>query len=91
MLSCAGCRSTNAGASFTLHGTRIRVLSPEDTAVFKMLFFRGKDIVDIERLLALMQRRLDLTYVRHAPVEVVGEDDHRTRRWDDLVRQLVNP
>jgi len=26
-----------------LHGTRVRVLSPEDTAVFKLLFFRGKD------------------------------------------------
>ena len=66
------------------------MLSPEDTAVFKMLFYRGKDLVDVERLLGLMQRRLDLAYVRAALVEVVGEDDHRTRRWDELVSQLVS-
>ena len=73
-----------------LHGQRIRVLSPEDIAVFKMLFFRGKDLVDIERLLGLMQRRLDLTYVRDALVEVVGADDYRTRKWDELVAQLIS-
>lgn len=73
-----------------LHGQRIRVLAPEDIAVFKMLFFRGKDLVDVERLLGLMQRTLDLAYVRAALVEVVGADDYRTRKWDELVAQLVS-
>jgi hypothetical protein len=73
----------------TLHGVQLRVLSPEDTAVFKMLFFRGKDLVDVERLIGLMQAALDRPYVRSALVEVVGEDDFRTRKWDELVKQLV--
>lgn len=73
----------------TLHGVRVQVLSPEDTAVFKMLFFRGKDLVDIERLLGLMQAQLDLGYVRAALVEVVGDDDYRTKKWDELVGKLV--
>lgn len=73
----------------TLHGVHLRVLSPEDTAVFKMLFFRGKDLIDIERLIGLMQATLDRAYVRSALVEVVGEDDFRTRKWDELVKQLV--
>lgn len=72
----------------TLHGVAIDVLSPEDTAIFKMLFFRGKDLVDVERLLALMGPALDRAEVRAALVEVVGEDDYRTRRWDELVAQL---
>jgi hypothetical protein len=72
----------------TLHDVSIRVLSPEDTAVFKMLFFRGKDLVDVERLLGLMRGALDRGYVRAAIVELVGEDDHRTRKWDELTRQL---
>lgn len=38
---------------------------------------------------ALMQSALDVAYVRTALVEVVGEDDYRTRKWDELVAQLV--
>ncbi len=71
------------------HGERIRVRSPEDTAVFKMLFFRGKDLVDVERLLALSGATLDLGYVRAALVETVGDGDYRTKKWDELVRQFV--
>ncbi len=81
-------RAANRTREVTLHGERVRVLSPEDTAVFKMLFYRGKDLVDVERLLGLMGGELDRAYVRAAIVEVVGEDDHRTRRWDELVAQL---
>jgi hypothetical protein len=83
-------RAARRTRQVVLHGRRIRVLSPEDTAVFKMLFHRGKDLVDVERLVALMQRELDTTYVRQALVEVVGEDDHRTKKWDAMVAELVS-
>ncbi len=82
-------RAATRTREVTLHGIRLRVLSPEDTAVFKMLFFRGKDLVDVERLLGIMQGSLDRAYVRAALVEVVGEDDYRTKKWDELVAQLV--
>ena len=39
-----------------------------------MLFFRGKDLNDVERLLGIMQSDLDRAYVRAALVEVVGEE-----------------
>jgi hypothetical protein len=82
-------RAASRTREVTLHGVRIRVLSPEDTAVFKMLFYRGKDLIDVERLLGIMQASLDCAYVRAALVEVVGEDDYRTRKWDEFVKQLV--
>lgn len=82
-------RAANRTREVLLHGEHIRVLSPEDIAVFKMLFFRGKDLVDIERLLGIMQRQLDLAYVRAALVEVVGNDDYRTEKWDELVGKLI--
>jgi hypothetical protein len=72
-----------------LHDRVVPVLSPEDTAVFKMLFFRGKDLVDVERLLALMGHSLDVEYVRAALLEVVGDDDYRTRKWDELTQDLA--
>jgi hypothetical protein len=71
-----------------LHGTAIDVLAPEDTATFKLLFFRGKDLVDVERLLAMMGPRLDRALVRAQLVEVVGEDDYRVKKWDELTRAL---
>lgn len=45
-----------------------------------MLFFRGKDLVDVERLLSLMGDTLDRPYVRDSLVEVVGEDDYRVKK-----------
>jgi hypothetical protein len=51
---------------------------------------RGTDLVDVERLIGLMQRELDTTFVRQALVEVVGEGDHRMLKWDALVVELVS-
>ncbi len=77
--------------------TRIRVtdragwsgwfLSAEALAVFKLLFFRGKDIVDLERLVAV-HAELDHGYVRKWIVDMMGRDDERTRRWDAIVERF---
>jgi hypothetical protein len=78
--------------------TRVRVpgpdggadwfLSAEALAIFKLLFARPKDFVDLERLLAVQGPDLDRAYVRRWIVEMMGEDDERTRRWDDLTHAL---
>lgn len=80
--------------------TRIRVtdmdnwsgwfLSAEALAVFKLLFFRGKDIVDLERLVAV-RADLDANYVRKWIVDMMGEDDDRVRRWDTIVATHRRP
>jgi len=59
-------------------------LSAEAIAVFKLLFFRGKDLVDLERLVAV-RPDLDHTYIRRAIVGMMGEEDERVQRWDALV------
>ncbi len=79
--------------------TRIRVagpdgwagwfLSPESVAVFKLLFFRGKDVVDLERLIAVRGDDLDREYVRRWLVEMMGEDDERVECWDRLVTRFL--
>jgi hypothetical protein len=78
--------------------TRVRVtdaagwsgwfLSAEAIAVFKLLFFRGKDVVDLERLVAV-RPELDRAYVRRWIVEMMGEGDERTSKWDDLVARFA--
>lgn len=79
--------------AFEAERTRVRVtadsgwsgwfLSAESIAVFKLLFFRGKDIVDLERLVAV-RPELDIAYVRRWIVEMMGEHDERTQRWDAI-------
>lgn len=59
-------------------------LSAESLSFFKMMFFRSKDIADVERLLASMGKRLDAPYVRHWLVETMGEGDVRVSKWDEL-------
>ncbi|MBK7978260.1 MAG: hypothetical protein IPK07_35115 [Deltaproteobacteria bacterium] len=81
--------------------TRIRVsdaagwsgwfLSAEAVAIFKLLFFRGKDVVDLERLVAVTQDSFDCEYVRRWIVEMMGEDDERVRAWDELVARFGQP
>lgn len=71
-----------------LLGQAIRILSAEDLTVLKLLFFRGKDLVDVERLVAVQGSRLDRLYVRTWLVDCVGEESERVRRWDALCAAL---
>lgn len=64
-------------------------LSAESLCVFKLLFFRGKDLVDLERLVATQQRNLDLAWVRKNIVEMMGEGDPRVKTWDQLVADFA--
>jgi hypothetical protein len=66
----------------------VRVLSAEDLAVLKLLFYRGKDLVDVEQLVSMQGAALDRAYVRRWLVESVGEADHRIAWWDRLLEQL---
>ncbi|MCC5886074.1 MAG: nucleotidyl transferase AbiEii/AbiGii toxin family protein [Gammaproteobacteria bacterium] len=65
------------------------LLSPETLAVFKMLFFRGKDLVDLERLLAIRGQDFDTDFVRDALIDMMGAGDERIEVWDRLVSQAV--
>jgi hypothetical protein len=77
--------------------TRVRIakgdeafwfLAPEALAIFKLLFFRGKDLADLERFVAARAGRLDHGYVRRWMVDMMGEDDERVRAWDRLVERF---
>ena len=67
-----------------IEGRSAFFLSAEAIAVFKLLFFRGKDINDLERLVAL-RPELDVGYVRSQMVSMLGEDDDRVVQWDRIV------
>lgn len=68
----------------TLRGRSVWVLSAEDLVVLKLLFNRGKDHLDVERLLAIQGGRFDIKYTRGQLVAHIGEDDERVERLDAL-------
>ena len=68
-----------------LGGRPVTILAPEDLAVFKLLFFRTKDVLDLERLVAIQGGTLDAGYVRRWIVDMCGENDARVKRWDAIV------
>jgi hypothetical protein len=71
------------------HGWSGWFLSAEAISVFKLLFYRGKDMVDLERLVAV-RPELDKAYVRSAIVDMMGEQDGRTQRWDAIVQRFAS-
>ncbi len=76
---------------FTVDGKSAWFLSAEALCVLKLLFFRSKDVADLERLLAVMGSSLDANFVRAAIVDMMGIDDPRTVTWDRLVTDFSDP
>ena len=72
-----------------LLGQPVSILSAEATAVFKLLFFRPKDLVDLDRLVAVQREKLDGAYVRRWIVEMLGNEDARVTRWDEIVESYA--
>lgn len=70
-----------------IEGRSVWFLSVEALCIFKLLFFRGKDVVDLERLIAVQGDAIDAAYVRDRIVEMLDESDPRVATWDRLWRE----
>jgi hypothetical protein len=60
-----------------LLGRPLWILGPEDLVVLKMMFFRRKDLADVEAMLRDQRQALDRGFVRAKLTELVGADDSR--------------
>lgn len=68
-------------------GQPVWFLSAETLCVFKLLFFRSKDLADLEQLV-LVATTLDRAAVRSTVSKLMGEDDVRVAAWDKIVAQF---
>ena len=68
-------------------GEPICVLSPEDLVVFKVLFDRGKDWVDIDQLLSVQRAAFDAPYVRDWLSRMLNPEDSRLIRLAELIEK----
>lgn len=71
-----------------LGGNPIWVLAAEDLVVLKMMFYRRKDLADVEAILRDQGRRLDRDAVRERLSALVGDDDERLRELDAIQRDV---
>ena len=70
-------------------GVRARVVRPEDLVIYKMVAARPRDIDDVENLLAVHGRVMDLRRVRAvvADFAAVLEDQERPATLERLLRE----
>jgi hypothetical protein len=74
-----------------LDGRPVMVWQARVLAVFKMMFFRRKDLADVEQLLRVQGPRLDTQWVRARLEEMYGRRDPRLSQWDELVAETTIP
>lgn len=72
----------------SLLGRPLWVLGPEDLAVLKMMFFRRKDLADVEAILRDLGDSFDRAYVRRRLIDFVGQDDERLAALDAIERDV---
>ena len=70
-----------------LLGRPLKILSPEDLVVLKLMFFRRKDLADAEAVLRDQGTALNRRKVRDRLMKLVGEEDQRVRAWDELASE----
>lgn len=68
-----------------LFGRPLWIVGPDDLAVLKMMFFRRKDLADVEAMARELGGQLDHAFVRAKLVELVGENDPRIEAWEEIV------
>lgn len=74
----------------TLFERPIWILGPEDLAVLKLMFFRRKDLADVEAILRDQGETLDRQYIRRRLAEFVGQDDERLAALTDIERDVAS-
>ncbi|MBA3480226.1 MAG: hypothetical protein H0T51_00290 [Pirellulales bacterium] len=60
----------------------------ETLCVFKMMFFRRKDLVDVQSLLRSQGDLFDREWVEKSLLELYGQRDPRINQWRELVAEV---
>lgn len=67
-----------------LSGQPCSVYDPASLVVLKMMFYRKKDLADVQQILRVQGPALDRVWVREQLVSIFGRHDPRITAWDDL-------
>ena len=73
--------------SVRLGRQNVWIWDAESLVIFKMMFFRRKDLADVEQILRQRGNHLDRPFVRNELVMLYGQRDPRLGAWDDLTSE----
>ena len=76
------------GKRLELGGQPIMAWDAETLAVFKMMFFRRKDLADVEQILRTQGAQFDRLWVREQLAGMYGAGDPRLAAWDELAHDV---
>ena len=68
-----------------LSGVPLMIWDAETLVIFKLMFFRDKDLVDIAQILRTQAGRLDSDWITTRLVDLFGRRDPRVSRWHELL------
>ncbi|MBM4012270.1 MAG: hypothetical protein FJ286_12975 [Planctomycetes bacterium] len=68
-----------------LSGVPLMIWDAETPVIFKLMFFRDKDPVDIAQILRTQAGRLDSDWITTRLVDLFGRRDPRVSRWHELL------
>ncbi|MCA9051033.1 MAG: hypothetical protein KDA89_19995 [Planctomycetaceae bacterium] len=66
---------------------RIWIWDAESLVVFKMMFFRRKDLADVEQILRQRGALLDRDWIKAQLIKLYGLRDPRISAWNDLISE----
>jgi hypothetical protein len=72
-------------------GGEIWILSAEDITIFKVIYDRPKDRVEVREVLLCMGERMDAAYTIEWLERILGSEDARVTRFRGAVVELVSP
>jgi hypothetical protein len=75
--------------SVQLGDQAVLVWDAETLAVFKMMFFRRKDLADVEQIMRAQGPQFDRAWTRARLEEIYGPRDPRLAQWDEIARDVA--
>lgn len=67
-----------------LEGVPVMIWDAEALVIFKLMFFRDRDLVDIAQIVRTQGARLDTDWITTRAIDVFGGRDPRVARWNEL-------
>lgn len=74
-----------------LGGQTVMIWDAATLVIFKMMFFRRKDLADVEQILRTQGARLERSWIRQQLVNIFGSHDPRLSQWDELIQETSEP
>ncbi len=72
-----------------LAGQDLKIWDAATLCVFKMMFFRRKDLADVEQILRVQGKAIEQDWVLQQLIDLYGQHDPRISQWKSLVDEVV--